>query len=362
MSGYRVNDTLNSSAREEPGETLLLRALPLNSPFFTVYPFSASPPYGGSIHFRDLYFPIIDALIVSAADGAATSVHANMTPVAQECTISWCVKTIKSSYAMGQYEEIVTKTFLNTTARQLPYPWEAFPEVEEDAVFTIFHGNISVHPPSSNFTKSNFGVSNETFARTAALFEELLPSSITAANATAPLWWRVKISAWAYNQLRPVTKNNPWLAPNNVSQYLEKFTTAMTNVIRSHSSHEFVEGRAYKQTTFITVHWEWLTFPLMLLLLSLIFLVATMIKTSKYHAAGLGMWKTSAMPTLIYGLPPGVQAGVSDPSTWGRVSGGGGKQVKIRLLPKQGWRVSGLPSTSPTLRSRANHRVPPGWI
>jgi hypothetical protein len=199
---------------------------------------------------------------------------------------------------MGQYEETVTETFLNTTARQQPYPWEAFPEVEENSVFTIFHGNISVRPPNSKLTKTNFGVSNETFSRTAGLFEDMFPSSITAANATAPLWWRVKIYAWGYNQLRPITMNNSWLAPNNVSQYLEKFTTAMTNAIRSHSSHGFVAGRAYKQTTFIAVHWEWLTFPLVLLLLSLVLLVATMVKTSKHHDAGLGMWKTSAMPTL----------------------------------------------------------------
>jgi hypothetical protein len=254
-------------------------------PFFLVHPFSAAPRYGESIDFRDLYFPLIDALIVSAADGTTSSVHANMTPVAQKCAISWCAKTFKSSYAMGQYENIITKAFLNTTAKQQLYPWEVFSDKTADAVFSFFHSNISINPSSSNLTKTKLGVSNETFARTAGFSEDMFPSSIKAANVTAPLWWRVRTYTWWYNQLRPDTGSNPWLAPNNVTLYLEKLTTAMTNVVRSHSSHEFVEGRAYKQTTFIAVHWEWLTFPIVLFLLSFIFLVATMVKTSKHHHA-----------------------------------------------------------------------------
>ncbi|KAF1911037.1 hypothetical protein BDU57DRAFT_524713 [Ampelomyces quisqualis] len=65
-----------------------------------------------------------------------------MTPVAQECAISWCVKTIESSYSMGHHTEIITKRFLKTTSREQRYPWEAFP-VDGDTVFTMFHGNVT---------------------------------------------------------------------------------------------------------------------------------------------------------------------------------------------------------------------------
>lgn len=190
----------------------------------------------------------------------------------------------------------------------------------------------------------------------------MFPSSITAENLTAPSWWRVKIYAWDHNQLRPVTPENPWLVPENVTEYLERFTTSMTNVIRSHSSHEFIEGRTYNQVTFVAVRWEWLTFPLMVFCLWLIFLVATMMKTSKHHDADIGMWKTSAIPTLIYGLPPAVQKNIAEPSRWEHVSGTRPTELKIRLVPKQGWRVSGQQCSLPRSVSDAQPHIPPGWI
>jgi hypothetical protein len=258
MSGYRVNDTLNSSSAKEPGEALLSRTLPLNTPYISVHPFSGTPHYGGSIHFKDVYFPIVDALIVSAFDGTTNSVYAGKPPVAQECIVTWCVKTIESSYIEGNYHETIKDTFLNMTGRTQPYPWETWPAPPEegDHIYTQFNSNISIIPPSINSTTVEFSVSNETFRRTASLFDDMFPSSITAGSLTAPSWWRVKIYAWGFNQLRPVTPGNPWLAPNNATEYLEQFTTSMTNVIRSHSSHEFIQGRAYNQVTFITVHWE----------------------------------------------------------------------------------------------------------
>jgi hypothetical protein len=361
MSGYRTDNANNKSAS---GEALLFRTLPLNVPITSYDPFSAIPPYGGSIRFKDVFFPFLDAIIVSAADGTATSVYTNKLPVAQECILSWCVKTIKSSYAWGRYEEAIVASYFNTTARHQPYPWEGTPVDTKRGfeVYTAFHSNISINSVPGNFTATDYGVSNETFARTAYLFDDMFPSSITVANSTAQPWWRVKVYAWGHNQLRPVVSLLPWLAPNNLTPYLERLATSMTNVIRSHPSHEFVQGRAYTQTTFIAVHWAWLTFPLALLLLCLVFLVATMVKTSEGYKGGVGMWKTSAMPTLIYSLPRSVQDAVSDPSTWGNNSSKEGKQVRIRLLPNQGWRVSGQACTSPTLISRSNHRIPPGWI
>lgn len=364
MSGFRLNNSSNSSSEKEPGEALLLRTLPLNTPYISVHPFSAVPHFGGSINFKDVYFPLVDALIVSASDGTLGSVYAGKPPVAQECIVTWCVKTIESSYVTGNYHEKISKTVLNTTGRVQPYPWEVWvaPPEEGDYIYTQFNGNISIILPGANSTTIEFGVSNETFGRTAGLFDDMFPSSITAQNLTAPWWWRDRIYAWSHNQLRPVTSDNPWLAPNNVTQYLNKLTTSMTNVIRSHSSHEFIQGRAYNQITFIAVHWEWITFPLVVFFLCLIFLVATMIKTGKHHEAGLGMWKTSAMPTLIYGLPSPVQRDMADPARWGDRSRTQGKKIKIRLLPKQGWRVSDQQHVSPRLRSDIHSRVPPGWI
>jgi hypothetical protein len=361
MSGFRVGTSAANSSTGD--EALLLRTLPLTAPIASINPLSATPPFGGSINFKDVYLPFLDAIIVSAADGTAYSVYNKEPPVAQECMLSWCVKTLKSSYVWGDYEETVVKTYLNMTARQHPYPWEGHSvwSLGEEAFFSEFRGNITIHPPGTDPAVDDYGMSNETFARTQALFDEIFPSTITVANAVAPPWWRIRIYAWGRNQLHPVT-TCPWLAPSNVTQYLERLATSMTNVLRTHNSHDFVRGRAYTQTTFIAVHWEWLSFPLALLLFSFLFLVATIRKTSKAVDGGMGMWKTSAMPTLIYGLPKDTQQAFANQSAWKNTSNKESKKIKIRLLPTQGWRVSGQTLTSPMRISSSKCGGPPGWI
>ncbi|KAH9864232.1 hypothetical protein J1614_010166 [Plenodomus biglobosus] len=358
MSGYRTDQTSNASTE---GEALLLRTLPLTSPITSVYPFSTTPFFNGSIRFKDIYFPVLDALIVSAADGTASSVYEKVRPVAQECIVSWCVKTFQSSYAEGSYEETVTQAYMNSTGAQQPYPWEGFPlpNEGEEAFAISFQGDITVRPPGTDPNLPSYGVSNDTFVRTQALFDDMFPSAMTVANSTAPAWWRVKIYAWARNQLR-LGAGCPWLAPHNITDYFERLSTSMTNVIRSHRSHEFVRGRAYTQTTFIAVHLEWLTFPLVLLFFSLFFLIATMVKTSKDMDGEIGVWKTSAMPTLLFSLPKDTQAqfrsqGIRKSNLKRRR-----KSIKVRLHPNQGWRVSGQTLISPVAKTEL--RAPPGWI
>jgi hypothetical protein len=77
---------------------------------------------------------------------------------------------------------------------------------------------------------------------------------------------------------------------------------------------------------------------------------------------GTGLWKTSAMPTLIYSLPKDTQAAVASQAGWKNTSDNDSRKIKIRLLPKHGWRVSGQVQTSPTLNTNRDRRAPPGWI
>lgn len=82
MSGYVVE---NGGSK---GEALLVRTLPFTDMISKV------PVFGGSVNFKDIRTPILDALIVSSANGAA-DVFQNATPVAHECVLAWCVQTIQ---------------------------------------------------------------------------------------------------------------------------------------------------------------------------------------------------------------------------------------------------------------------------
>jgi len=342
MSGFRVENSTDTPH----GETLLMRTLPLvTNP-------SRQPLYGGSINFKHIQYPLLDTLIVSSADGTADSVYEKKIPVAQECVLTWCVKTLLSSFSDGGYEEQVVETFTNTTSTEWPWWTNDMPEIQ--ATDTEFKANITMVPPSMNITTVPFGVDNVTVLDIVVILDDIFPSYITVANATAQPFMKIRTSGVENVFFRSV-RFSPWLAPNNVTSHLNRMAEAMTNVIRSDAgSNELITGTAFSREVYVAVHWAWLTFPLGMLSLSILFLVATMYKTSGDHHGDIGTWKTSAMPALMYGLPKNLQEDIITNTGSGRAPHRRSRKVRIRLLPKQGWRVSGQIQPAPA--------APPGFI
>ena len=77
------------------------------------------------------------------------------------------------------------------------------------------------------------------------------------------------------------------------------------------------------------VSWKWLNFPTALLLLSLVFLAAIVFRTSRDAHGGTSVWKTSAMPALMYSLPKDVQKELDGQGPQATPSNGKPKKVKI---------------------------------
>ncbi|KAF2183985.1 hypothetical protein K469DRAFT_204504 [Zopfia rhizophila CBS 207.26] len=346
MSGYSINP-VNSSA----GEALVMRILPL-----IVNP-SRRTIFGGSINFKHIRNPITDFLIVGAANGSP-SVYRNETPVAHECVLSWCVKTIKSSYYWANYAEEVTDTYLNTTAG--PYPWQTtrFEGKQLNGTRTFYLQNITVDASSAGHNTSNYGVSNVTALQTILIFDDIFPSFTTVADSSAVPFLRSQVNVKGAPMLRSL-EVNPWIAPNNVTRHVERLATALTNVIRSSSSNEMVLGMAFSKETYVSVRWEWLSLPLSLLVLSLIFLVGTVIKSTR-EKEQVGIWKTSAIATLLYGLPDDMQKKITASTSVGTPRARA-KALRVKLLPKKGWRVSGNLFSPMTPKVRQNP-LSPGWI
>jgi hypothetical protein len=356
MSGYILNN--GSDSRLVPGEALMVRALSLTE-LYTKKSFYGS----GSIHFKDLRNTILDALFVSAPN-SSQSVYSGAEPVVHECVLSWCIKSIKSSYAWGNYHEEEAAVAMNKTPG--PCPWKSFevPTDEGGGWFVEYQEDVNVEPPSSHHGRVDsiakqqyFGADPGTVERAMAIFDDFFPSYYTVDNASASPVLRYK-NYMDGPKIRTLDFN-AWLAPNNLTSHINRMATAVTNAMRSNlESTNLVSGLAYNRKQFVLVRWEWLTFPIALLVLSAAFLIATIIKTSRDGGDETATWKTSAMPTLIYSLPKNVQQDLKV-SRSGQGSAG---KVKIRLQPGQGWRISGHTLVTPTCAWRPSHQPPPGWI
>jgi hypothetical protein len=356
LSGYYVNETGGG----DNDEALLFRTIPLTQ-FLT-----KERLYGvGSVAFKDLRNPILDALISSAVDGLE-SVYQNRTPTVHECVLLWCVQTIESSYDLGTYREEVLSSYYNTTIGPSPWiSWE-IPKEEGGGTFVVYTEDITIKNPktSSDYTNSTvfdheYGANNVTASNFLAIFDDFFPVTYTVDNISATP--RLRYKNYDDGPCQRYLTWSPWLAPNNLTHHLERLATAMTNKVRSlATSSQMLNGEAFYAEKYVLIQWEWLIFPLLLLVLSLVFLVSTIIKTSKDPATGI--WKTSAMPTLIYGLPKEIRSKLNPASSWDSAHESS-KKVRIKLLPNMGWRVSGAShlSTSPQL-PRPAVQAPCGWI
>jgi hypothetical protein len=350
MSGY-LADSANSS--EATGEILLMRAFPLiSNPRREAF-------YGGSYKFKHVRNPIADFFIVSAANGS-DSVLRHQVPVTHECMLTWCVKSINSSYSFATYNEEVKHEFINDTAGPSPWFSKQFQSAELNGTEAYYQQNVIIDPPGYN--ASTVRVSNTTAMYTIQIFDDFLPSWTTVANASADSIMRFKFALnKSPNWIKPIF--NPWLAPNNVTSHMERLATALTNTIRSSNSSEPVLGKAYRTQAYVSVRWVWLILPISLLFLSLVFLVSTIIKTGR-GAAKVGVWKTSAIATLLYGLPDDMQEKITssaDKDPKARTPRAKAKQLKVKLLPTKGWRVSGN-LFSPMMPKVNQNQAPPGWV
>ncbi|PVH93593.1 hypothetical protein DM02DRAFT_220969 [Periconia macrospinosa] len=348
MSGYRVN------SNGTKGEVLLSRVLPFVSPPERVPLMNVS-----SINFGNIRNPIVNALIAGASNDRE-SVYKGEAPIVHECIVSWCVKTITSRYYQATYEEEVTETFFNTT--QGPYPWKTV-DVSSPGFngTTIFYGeNINIEAPGINNSRSEvYGTSNLTASITTLTFDDVFPSFVTSQNSSAEIFMRYRTyQSGPYS--RQIAKN-PWASPSNVTAHIERLAKALTNAVRSSNSNVMVEGHAFNSENYVLVRWQWLSLPLGLLVLSALFLAATIIKTSKERER-VGIWKTSALATLLYGLPDHYQERIANRSSGGTPRAKA-KELKVKLLPKKGWRVSGnlFSPVTPNPDIKQNS-PPPGWI
>lgn len=348
MSGYLIN-----SNTSEPGEALLTRTLPLTTLV------TREPLYGnGSINFKHLRNTIMDVLIVASSDGTAGSVYQKTLPLAQECVLSWCVQTIKSSYDWGKYDEVVLETLYNTSTGDFPWVSEYVMTETENYTNIFYTEDINIEVPARlGGNSSTYGTSNSTASAILQGFTDVFPSFTTSLDHETPSVMRYKI--WnegpAWNRYLDY---NPWLY-RNVSRHMERLATAMTSVVRSAASKEMLAGQAFSRETYVSVRWEWLTLPLGLLSLGFIFLAATIFK-SAIEKDQVGVLKNSAILTLLYGLPEDMRRRLTRSSSTGTPRAKA-KELKVKLNPNMGWRVSGNIFTPITPR-KPQPQPPPGWI
>ena len=317
-AGYATNDSIPADSND----ALLSRLFRLRTP---EYPNDALPYWNGSLKFQNISMPIVDFVTISSAN--ATAVYNNQTPIAHECTLQWCAKSIQASYSGGNYTEKVLSTFENNTFTGDPIVSYVN---QYGVVCDDFLANVSIDTGGENFF-----VDNVTAWQTIINFMPYIPTYSTVTNISSTP--EVRYFDGLHNEeigagprRKPISSLS-WLPPNNVPNYVQQMATSLTNSIRTYPNSSVLVPGSGAFETFIQARWGWLALPLILFVVTFIFLVLTIHKSSS--SGDIRTWKNSALAVLLNGLTDDARKTVGPPGElsvmWERA-----RKVKVRLDPE----------------------------
>ncbi|KAE9993002.1 hypothetical protein EG327_006971 [Venturia inaequalis] len=295
MSGYEVK------ADGTVGEILSTR-------FFPMQDLNSNELYwNGSINFPNIKLPITNFLVASTPDGF-DGAQRNSTPVVTECEVHYVVKKIKAAVSAGELTEETLETLQFES--DLPDVWDP----ENGGDYIVNYTMTIPDPHSLREDKlSTFFVPNNTAFKLQAVWTELVPSSMVLSSPIDP-----KEGGPVFKYYWPITPvrllqglpTNPWAPPNNVTAHMARAVSTLNSVLRRNPTSDTgttaLVGQAFLFVVLVDISWKWLSLPLILLIFSLMFLVATVVRSTR-DQDNIGIFKTSALAILFNGLGEDVQ-------------------------------------------------------
>lgn len=322
MSGYTVGG----------GNTTLA----LGTRFLPVYDtFSRRVRGNGSFYFPHIKNPLHNTFISGTPDGTDGAFR-NATPAVSECIFYWCVKTVQTAYYAGRFVENITQTYVMDTLNE--NPWQGYSSVNPDQP-SAYMANFSLKLPSRNSPQvpASFFVDNITAVDALQVFDPISPSYVTAAKIgdIPTLRWVNNLQRTPPWMQQFPNDQNSWLPPTNITRFIDLMATALTNVIRnapsSTNGQNMIIGTAWSWRTTVQIRWAFLALPLTLLGASLMFLVATIVRSS-LDSEHVGVWKTSALAVLFNGLGEDVQGSVGPNCRMGDARNKA-RDLMVKLVP-----------------------------
>lgn len=323
MTGYPIDRYANYSK-----DVLVSRSQPL----YSVWDRSVLSGYKAKLN--DTRNPIAHFVVVSGEN--QEKVRQNSTPIAHECNISWCVKTMNSTYSGGYFAEDTTDTVYNNTLG--PDPWYTYEWFDGDGIMKGMGYDYSENVSIVGKSGYEYQIDNVTHTNILGIFDNIFPSTYTV-NSTNMTEALMRFSQYTTSGYRyRASLYNPWLY-DNITTHLDGMAEEWSKIVRSsQSSIEMVPGTASDLVSVVLVQWEWLSLPLGLLGFTFIFLVATIMRSMMEQ--DVGVWKNSAIAILLHGLPDDIRKKLTS-AIDKRASNTHMRDRKIKWLPGSGWRLSG---------------------
>ena len=190
---------------------------------------------------------------------------------ATECAMWYCVQIYDASVVDGAFSQQITKSWRNDSA-------------------SLFGSSDLIYEPPDSFTKSTSTSSTFRVARLAATtLNSFMAEMFTGTGGISS-----NGSAFSSDVIQAL-----YLADNLTSR-IHNVAVSMTNNIRQQndSLSNTANGTAWATETFVHVRWGWFALPAAMVILSLIFLIGSIVETSYREVP---VWKASNIAVLFHG-------------------------------------------------------------
>ena len=208
-------------------------------------------------------------------------------PIGSRCTFTFCTKNYAgidlTDGILGSSTPMETSLLLDYFA------------VEELEGFKVFQYMYSSSPDSDGSTPSiYYKVPQDVYLQTEIYLQNMFSTGWTSCGRSS-----------LYNHpSSDATTTAPNIgrqlaAATNLSETIQAITDSMTEVVRTNPASTTQAGISYVERTFIEIQWGYLVYPIALVLLALVVLVAVIKETKRQ---GVIAWKSSALALLFHEL------------------------------------------------------------
>jgi hypothetical protein len=327
------------------------------------------PDYWTQKHVKDSLFNFAALTLTLGTNCSGFLTDGCATPLAAECRIWPTVQTIKSKIEVSELQETIVaseplKMYYDPDWYLLWYDWISFPPM------VLRQGAWSSCSPSETFSPNTpVAITNNTLLRQSRGQQSVSPNDVLW-YADDCIWTidRESVSALrsklfdmfydhnitscdggfntVYGELWiKALYNNGHATMSTVEAYADRLARSLTVHARTYNStadkkYGTATGIAVKMETCIHIRWAWISFPMALVALTIVFLAVTIWKTRKStRSRRHGVWKSSSLATLFGGLGEEARHGsgiVEKKSDMERRA----KELNVSLkLCDDGWRL-----------------------
>ncbi|EHK44810.1 hypothetical protein TRIATDRAFT_39771 [Trichoderma atroviride IMI 206040] len=246
---------------------------------------TSTPEEWDSVAFSNNGSIMLDILAVAAAPGTIpeqpdqTKTEDKMTgslyaaPVAYECMLQFCVRTMNATFVNGTLHETVVSTWTNETQGIVPD-----------------NGHYIFRPPNSS---DEFRVLGETKDSMVPWLNYLLVGSAYSSTLDT-------LTSASSSDLMRIVHTAMNTSETGFQDLMDNFANSMSLSLRSAAYQPApTHGDAFSPVSHAVVTWEWLILPAFELIASLVFLVLVTLRTRK---AGLIPWTNNILAVFYHGF------------------------------------------------------------